>query len=105
MPEEKRYSVEVLPDAQAKIEGHVEFLARVNEAAAWRLYHGLRRDFLSLEIRPERFKVYEPLSPVPFTLHEMISQKRYRVVYEIDDGMVYIYDVQDCRQDTDKSLV
>jgi len=33
------------------------------------------------------------------------ERQRYRIVFEILDGTVYIYDIQDCRQDVDKSLV
>ena len=35
----------------------------------------------------------------------MKTGKRYRAVFEIIDNNVYVYDIQDCRQDTDKSLV
>ena len=38
-------------------------------------------------------------------VHAMLFAKRYRIVFEIHDIAIYIYDIQDCRQDADKSLV
>jgi hypothetical protein len=31
--------------------------------------------------------------------------KRYRIVLEIVGNAVYVYDIQDCRQDVDKNII
>jgi plasmid stabilization system protein ParE len=105
VPGKKQYEVRVLPDAADKMEAHIEFLARISEPAAERLRKTLKSDMNNLKENPERFKSYKPQFETSVELHYLLSAKRYRIVYGIVEGMVFIFDIQDCRQDTDKNLV
>ena len=77
--ESDKYNVQIAPSADRKLASHIEFLARVSENAAARLY-----------------KDYE---------ETLGFRKRYRIVSEIVGDNVYAYDIQDCRQDTDNNLI
>ena len=101
----EKYNVFVSPPADRKLAHHIEFLSRVSESAAKRLYMAYDDALGFLEQSPEVCPSYIPQKPIDADLKYKIFAKRYRLVFEIIDNAVYVYDVQDCRQDTDKSLV
>jgi hypothetical protein len=37
--------------------------------------------------------------------YKLFGGNRYRIVFEVAKSDVYVYDIQDCRQDTDKNLL
>jgi|GEM_PF-6274365 len=39
----------------------------------------------------------------PVVNRDMLSEKRYRIVYQVVGDCVFVDDIQDCRQDVDKS--
>ena len=97
------YTVIIDPSAGDHMSEHIEFLARVNADAANRLADDLLSDIRSLSSLLYRNPMYNrPYLPVN-KYRYILSCKRYRIVYQIDDGFVYIDDIQDCRQDTDKN--
>ena len=101
----EKYHVLVSPPADRKLAHHIEFLSRVSESAAERLYAEYRETLSFLEQSPELCPSYIPQKPIDADLKYKMFTKRYRIVFEIIDNEVYVYDVQDCRQDADKSLV
>ena len=99
------YHVIVDPAANDRMAEHLEFLARVSETAASRLLDELLADIRSLDHLPYRNPVYNrPYLPEGKYRH-VISGKRYRIVYQIDGEFVFVDDIQDCRQDDDKSIL
>jgi len=101
----KKYKVLVDPQADRKLAGYIEFLARVSEAAAVRLYNEYEETLNHLKDSPASCPPYIPQKPIDAKLKYKLFGRRYRIVFEIIDKTVYIYDIQDCRQDVDKSLV
>jgi hypothetical protein len=99
------YSVKIDHHVYNRMFAHARFLARVSVSAAERLYTVLRETIDELSYNPEVYPVYMPKKPIDAVLHYKLCDKRYRVVYEIIGNMVYVYDIQDCRQDTDRNLV
>ena len=103
--EEKVYQVIVDPAANDRMYEHFEFLARVSVSAANRLLEGLLMDARSLETYPFRNPLYNrPYLPAG-KYRYMVSNKRYRIIYQIDGDFVFVDDIQDCRQDEDKNIV
>ena len=100
---EKVYQVIIASDANDRMYDHFEFLARVNVNAANRLLDGLLKDIRNLRTDPFRYPVYNrpylPVGKYRYTL----SNKRYRIVYQIIGNQVFVDDIQDCRQDDDKN--
>ena len=102
---EKIYYVSVDPAANDRMAEHFEFLARVSENAANRLLEGLLTDIRSLEESPQRNPVYErPYLPKGKYRYK-VSCERYRIVYQIVGDFVFVDDIEDCRQDDDKSIL
>jgi len=102
--EEKVYQVIIDPAANDRMYEHFEFLARVSVTAANNLLAGLLSDINSLKKLPFRNPIYNrPYLPIG-KYRYMMSNKRYRIVYQIDGGFVFVDDIQDCRQADDKNL-
>ena len=101
----KEYQVIVSSEANDRLYDHFEFLARVNVNAANSLLDRLLIDIRNLRTDPFRFPVYNrPYLPAG-KYHYILSNKRYRIVYQINGSQVYVDDIQDCRQDDDKSVL
>ena len=102
---ENVYQVIIASDANGRMYDHFEFLARVSVNAANRLLDGLLKDIRNLRIDPFRYPVYNrPYLPVG-RYRYILSNKRYRIVYQIIGNQVFVDDIQDCRQDDDKSIM
>jgi len=102
---EKEYTVIIAPAANDRMYDHFEFLARVSETAAERLLDKLIADIRSLTHMPHRNPVYVSRYVPPGKYRYMMSGDRYRIVYQIDGNMVYVDDIQDCRQSDGFKLV
>jgi hypothetical protein len=103
--ESENYRVFVEPSADRRLAAHVEFLARVNENAAVRLYKAYEESLRFLENSPKSCPLYIPQEPIETELRYKLFGKRYRIVFEIVGSTVYAYDIQDCRQGIDKNLI
>ena len=103
MPTE--YTVLIDPVAYDKMYSHMRFLAKVSVPASERLYKLLEDAVEELKKAPEICPIYTLPQKTDAELRHKLFGKRYRIVFEIVGNAVYIYDIQDCRQDIDKSLV
>lgn len=99
------YQVLVDPIADKKLALHLEFLARVSEKAALRLYDDYREALLFLQNNPEICPIYLTQKQINTELRYRLFGKRYRIVFEIVHNQVFVYDIQDCRQNSDKDLI
>jgi len=103
--ESDKYSVYIAPSADRKLASHIEFLARVSDIAAAHLYEDYEEALGFLEDNPEVCPLYVSQNPIDAQLRYKLFGKRYRIVFEIVGDNVYAYDIQDCRQDTEKNLI
>jgi len=98
-----RYNVVIDLSALERLENHVDFLRRVSASAAVKLADEFNECLNTLLENPGIYPRYE--SEINADLRYKLFLKRYRIVFEIIENDVYIYDVQDCRQDMDKNLL
>jgi mRNA-degrading endonuclease RelE of RelBE toxin-antitoxin system len=103
--EAKKFHVFVEPIANKKLAAHMEFLSRVSKNATIQLYKEYEEALRYLEGSPESCPSYLPRMSIDAQLRYKLFGKRYRIVFEIVDNAVYVYDIQDCRQDVDKSII
>ena len=96
---ESSYSVVVSERAAQMLVSHASFLANVNVEAANRLTSEFVETANSLRNMPQRHPWlrgdYIPRNTYRFALFE----KRYMLIFQIVDDIVYVYYVVDCRQD------
>ena len=101
----KKYRISVSPAANDRMYDHFLFLAQISETAARNLLTRLIKDIQSLEHMPQR----NPYLDRPYLeqgkYRYKLSYRRYRIVYQIVKDCVFVEDIQDCRQDDDKSLL
>ena len=99
------YAVAIDPAANDRMYDHFEFLARVSETAAEKLLGNPLTDIHSLERMPYRNPVYDRPYLRNGKYRYMMSCDRYRIVYQIAETIVFVDDIQDCRQSDSKSLL
>ena len=100
-----RYEVFVEPSADRRLANHIEFLARVSQRAAMQLYDAYEDALKYLENSPESCPRYFSKSHIDEELRYKLFYNRYRIVFEIHNNEVFIYDIQDSRQDDSRNLV
>jgi len=103
--DEIKYNVIIDPAANDRMFEHYEFLARVSGSAAEKLLNGLLKDIRSLEYMPYRNPIYDRPYIQQGKYRYIVSCDRYRVVYQIEDTIVFVDDIQDCRQSEEKNLL
>ena len=99
------YRVFVSPGANDRMYDHFLFLARLNENAARDLLSKLVEDIQSLELMPQANPYFDRPYLEQGKYRYKLSHRRYRIVYHIVDDCVYVEDIQDCRQDDEKSII
>lgn len=94
-----RCKVLVSDRARRMLAGHIRFLAEKSPDAARRTKSELLRAIRSLERMPERFPFLDAEFIPPNKYHKMFVEKWYLVLYQIQDRVVYVDHIVDCRQD------
>ena len=103
--EKNHYNIQFTPASILKLASHIEFLAQINENAAMSLYDSYEEAKEFLKSTPEICPKYYPDIVIDANLKYKLFGSRYRIVFEIIENIVYVQDIQDCRQDTDKNLI
>lgn len=99
MEQQNKYRVIVSNQATQMLISHAAFLAQVSPEAAERLTVEFEKTANSLEMIPQRCSwlkgEYIPRNAYRFILLE----KRYMLIFQVRDDIVYVDFVVDCRQD------
>lgn len=99
MEQENKYRVIVSERATQMLVSHAAFLAQVSPEAAQRLAAEFEKTAHSLELMPHRCPwltgEHIPRNAYRFILFE----KRYMIIFQVVDDIVYADYVVDCRQD------
>ena len=99
MEQQNKHRMIVSERATQMLVSHAAFLAQVSPEAAERLTAEFEKTANSLELMPQRCPwltgEYIPRNAYRFILFE----KRYMIIFQIGDDIVYADYVVDCRQD------
>lgn len=99
MENRNKYKVIVSERAMQMLISHAAFLAQVNPQAAEKLTEEFQRAANSLETMPQRC-TWLSGEYIPKNAHRFILfEKRYMLIFQISDDVVYADYVIDCRQD------
>jgi len=99
-----QYNIIPHKEAQQKLKSHIRFMKNVSYSVAEKIYNEYKNSLVSLSENPHSGLRYEHKSNKNLK-YKLFYKQRYRIVFEIIENNVYIYDIQDCRQDTDKKLL
>lgn len=99
MTESRKYKVIVSDRAKRMLGTHIRFMAQVNKEAAAAKKKEIMSAMRSLTQMPQRFPFFEELYITPNKYHKMFIEKWYLVLYQIQDDIVYVDYILDCRKD------
>lgn len=99
MGENRKYKVIVSDRAKRMLGTHIRFMAQVSKEAAAAKKTELMATIRSLSQMPQRFPFFDEVYISPNKYHKMFVQKWYLVLYQIQDDIVYVDYILDCRKD------
>lgn len=99
MAENRKYKVIVSDKAKRMLGTHIRFMAQVSKEAATAKKKELVAAMDSLSQMPQRFPFFEEMYIMPNKYHKMFVEKWYLVLYQIQDDIVYVDYILDCRKD------
>lgn len=99
MEHQNKYHVIVSERATQMLVSHVTFLAQVSPKAAERLTLEFEKTADSLELMPQRCPWLKGEYIPAHTYRFIMFEKRYTLIFQIVDDIVYADYVVDCRQD------
>ncbi len=99
MAETKKYQVIVSDRAKRMLGTHIHFMAQVNKGAAAAKKNEIMAALRSLSQMPQRFPFFEEMYITPNKYHKMFIEKWYLILYQIQDDIVYVDYILDCRKD------
>lgn len=97
--EQNKYRVIVSKQAAQMLVNHAAFLAQSNRGAAERLKRAFQEAANSLEVIPQRCTFLVGDSIPNHVYRYLLFEKRYMMVFQIKDNIVYVDFIVDCRQD------
>ena len=99
MAEKKEYKVIVSDRAKRMLGMHISFMVQVNKEAAAIKKKEIMAALRSLSQLPQRFPFFDEMYITPNKYHKMFIEKWYLVLYQIQDDVVYVEYILDCRKD------
>lgn len=99
MEQQNRYRVIVSERATQMLVSHAAFLAKVSPKAAIRLTESFEQATDSLKMMPQGFPWFSEKYIPKHTYRFVLFEKRYMILFQIVDDIVYADYVIDCRQD------
>lgn len=99
MEEQNKYKVIVSEQAKQMLVNHAAFLAQDSPEAAERLVVSFQKAANSLDMMPQRCPWLVGEYIPKRTYRFLVFEKRYLLIFQIQDDTVYADYVVDCRQD------
>ena len=95
----KKYDVIVSDRARRMLGIHLRFMSQVSKSAASKTKKELMTAMRSLQQMPQRFPFFDEPHIPPNRYHKMYVPEWYLVLYQIQDNIVYVDYILDCRED------
>lgn len=96
---ERKYTVIVSDKAKRMLGMHLRFLAQVNTNTAKTKKEEILNAIRTLNQMPQRFPFFDNEYIPANKYHKMFVAKWYLILYQIQDDMVYVDYILDCRKD------
>lgn len=96
---DKKYKVIVSDRAKRMLGAHIRFMAQVNKDAASTKKKEIITTIRALNHMAQRFPFFEEAYIPSNKYHKMFIEKWYLILYQIQDDMVYVEYIVDCRKD------
>ena len=99
MTKDRKYKVVVSDRAKRMLGTHIRFMAQVSKEAATVKKKQLMTAMGSLSRNPQRFPFFEEPYIPQNKYHKMFVEKWYLILYQVQDDIVYVEYILDCRME------
>lgn len=99
MTKDRKYKVVVSDRAKRMLGTHIRFMAQVSKEAAAAKKKQLMTAMGSLSRNPQRFPFFEESHIPQNKYHKMFVEKWYLILYQVQDDIVYVEYILDCRRE------
>lgn len=99
MTKDRKYKVVVSDRAKRMLGTHIRFMAQVSKEAATAKKKQLMSAMDSLSRNPQRFPFFEEPYIPQNKYHKMFVEKWYLILYQVQDDIVYVEYILDCRRE------
>ena len=93
-----KYNIVWRPEAQLDLIAHITFMSNVSFDVALELRRVFFEEVSSLTSFPERNPLFEMPDGFPFNTRKKVVNKRYLIIYAVDNDNVKIYRILDARK-------
>ena len=94
----ENYNIIITSKAQSDLSECISFALNASKEAAIKLANNIYESIESLSVFPERNPIFNMPKPFPFTIRKNIVDKRYIVLYAIENNQVVVYRIIDSRR-------
>lgn len=94
-----KYKVFVSEQAIRMLKLNIAFIAEVNVEASSKLKKAIMDGIRSLEYMPKRYPFFNEEYMLPNKYRKMVINKYYFILYQIQDDVVNVDYILDCRKD------
>ncbi len=94
-----KYNVIISEDAKNMLASNIAFLAKVNPNAAIKQKKSIIDSILTLEEMPMRYPFFNAEYIQPNKYRKLVVNKLYIILYQVQDNIVYVDYILDCRKD------
>lgn len=101
MSDSRKYKVIISDKAKNMLGAHIRFTAQTSKESAEKIRESLITALNSLSQMPQRNPFFEGMFIPPNKYHKMLVEKRYLIIYQIQDDIVAVDYILDCRSDYD----
>ncbi len=99
MTKDRKYKVVVSDRAKRMLGTHLRFMAQVSKEAAAEKKKQLMITMGSLSRNPQRVPFFEEPYIPQNKYHKMFVEKWYLILYQVQDDIVYVEYILDCRRE------
>lgn len=101
MSDSRKYKVIISDKAKNMLGAHIRFTAQISKEAAEKIRESLITALNSLSQMPQRNPFFNGTFIPHNKYHKMLVEKRYLIIYQIQDDTAAVDYILDCRSDYD----
>lgn len=95
----EKYRIIIARRVEIQLLNHISFLSRVSIPAAKRLRNSYKDVLERLKDNPFQFPIDSVLAELNLPYRKALFEKRYEVLFTVEDDTVFIDSVVDCREE------
>jgi plasmid stabilization system protein ParE len=102
---DKKYFIKWTAPAREDINGIIEYISKTNINYAVKILDTIEKNVKKLDMFPERYRIVPELEKYGYILYREIIVEYWRIIYKIENNLVYIMLVIDGRRNLEDLLL